>query len=55
MLRLCRAEYLQTLALNADRAEAQSGIAALELARGNIRLGEQALQTALEINRQRLL
>lgn len=45
-------EYLQTLVLNADRAEAQSGIAALQLARGNIRLGEQALLTALEINPQ---
>jgi len=45
-------EYLETLVLNADRAEAQSSIAALELARGNIQRAEMALDTALELNPQ---
>lgn len=45
-------EYRTTLSLNADRAEAQSGIAALELARGNVQLGEEALEAALAINAQ---
>lgn len=45
-------EYRKTLLLNADRAEAQSNIAALDLAQGNIIAAEQALNSALALNPQ---
>ncbi len=45
-------EYMEVLTLNADRTEAQSSIATLELARGNVRGAEAALETALGLNPQ---
>ncbi|MGI9327504.1 MAG: tetratricopeptide repeat protein, partial [Pseudomonadales bacterium] len=51
-LRLGLEEYLQTLALNADRAESQSSMASVHLAMGEIPVAENALRTALSLNPQ---
>ncbi len=45
-------EYLQTLKLNADRAESQSSMATVHLAMGDVAAVEEALQTALSLNSQ---
>lgn len=45
-------EYLQTLMLNADRAESQSSMASVHLALGEIPVAEDALHTALSLNSQ---